>query len=78
MLRTLEVKLLDPRFGDAVHRVIDIAGHMQKHAEPNTVAVARMVIEPLRNTEGFEPTTTVVDGYNVSLWKPNRSDLSAT
>lgn len=59
-------------------RVIDIAGHMQKYAEPNTVAVARMVIEPLRNTEGFEPTTTVVDGYNVSLWKPARSDLLAT
>jgi class 3 adenylate cyclase len=53
-------------------RVIDIAGHMQKHAEPNSVAVARKVIEPMRNTDGFEPTANVVDGYEVSRWKPAR------
>ena len=51
-------------------RVIDIAGHMQKHAEPNSVAVARKVIEPMRNTDGFERTSSVVDGYEVSRWKP--------
>jgi class 3 adenylate cyclase len=49
-------------------RVIDIAGHMQKHAAPNTVAVARKVIEPLRDLRGFETTEQVVDGYEVSRW----------
>lgn len=50
-------------------RVIDIAGHMQKHAEPNTVAVARKVIEPLRDAKGFLPTDKIVDGYEVSHWQ---------
>ncbi len=49
-------------------RVIDIAGHMQKYAEPNTVAVARSIIEPLRDRNGFHPTAKVVDGYEVSHW----------
>jgi len=49
-------------------RVIDIAGHMQKHADPNTVAVSRKVIEPLRDLRGFEATSRVVDGYEVSRW----------
>jgi class 3 adenylate cyclase len=51
-------------------RVIDIAGHMQKHARPGSVAVARKVIEPLRNLEGFEPTEQVIDGYEVAEWVP--------
>jgi class 3 adenylate cyclase len=50
-------------------RVIDIAGHMQKYAEPNTVAVARSIIEPLRDRNGFLPTAKVVDGYEVSQWE---------
>ncbi|MCA0245558.1 MAG: guanylate cyclase [Proteobacteria bacterium] len=54
-------------------RVIDIAGHMQKYAEPNSVAVARKVIEPLRNPEGFEPTDKVVDGYEVAHWTPGKA-----
>jgi class 3 adenylate cyclase len=49
-------------------RVIDIAGHMQKYAKPGSVAVARKVIEPLRNLRGFEPTEQVVDGYEVAQW----------
>ena len=53
-------------------RVIDIAGHMQKYAKPGSVAVARKVIEPLRNTEGFEPTEQVVDGYEVAQWVSGR------
>ena len=50
-------------------RVIDIAGHMQKYADPNTVAVARKIIEPLRQDHGFEQTDKVVDGYEVSSWR---------
>jgi class 3 adenylate cyclase len=50
-------------------RVIDVAGHMQKHAEPNTVLVARKVIEPLRQLEEFAHTSQVVDGYEASVWR---------
>ena len=53
-------------------RVIDIAGHMQKHAKPGSVAVARKVIEPLRDLKGFMPTEKVVDGYEVAQWVPGR------
>ncbi|GEP54686.1 hypothetical protein RSO01_18520 [Reyranella soli] len=55
-------------------RVIDIAGHMQKYAEPNTVAVAHKVIAPLRNPAGFTPTDRVVDGYRVASWRPAQWD----
>jgi class 3 adenylate cyclase len=50
-------------------RVIDVAGHMQKHAEPNTVLVARKIIEPLRQLEEFEHTAQVIDGYEASVWR---------
>ncbi len=50
-------------------RVIDIAGHMQKHAPPNTVCVAKPSIVPLNNTLGFEPTDRVIDGYEVYEWQ---------
>lgn len=49
-------------------RVIDIAGHMQKNAKPNTVCVAKPAIEPLGDRGGFEPSGRVVDGYEVYEW----------
>ena len=53
---------------DVSDRVIDIAGHMQKHAEPMTVSVAKTVVEPLTDREGFEETPKIVDGYQVYAW----------
>ena len=50
-------------------RVIDIAGHMQKNARPNTVCVAKPTIEPLNERNGFEPAGRMVDGYEVYEWK---------
>jgi class 3 adenylate cyclase len=50
-------------------RVIDIAGHMQKNALPNTVCVAKPTIEPLNERTGFEPSGRVVDGYEVYEWR---------
>ena len=50
-------------------RVIDIAGHMQKHARPNSVCVAKPAIEPLNDRIGFEPSGRVVDGYEVYEWE---------
>jgi hypothetical protein len=49
-------------------RVIDIAGHMQKNAKPNSVCVAKPAIEPLNERNGFEPAGRVVDGYEVYEW----------
>lgn len=50
-------------------RVIDIAGHMQKHSPPNNICIAKPAIEPLQERSGFIPTSRVVDGYEVYLWK---------
>ncbi|MBI4546689.1 MAG: adenylate/guanylate cyclase domain-containing protein [Ignavibacteriae bacterium] len=50
-------------------RVIDIAAHMQKNAKPNSVCVAKPVIEPLSERNGFEPAGRVVDGYEVYEWR---------
>jgi len=50
-------------------RVIDIAGHMQKHARPNTVCIAKPTIEPLSERNGFEPSGRMVDGYEVYEWR---------
>jgi class 3 adenylate cyclase len=49
-------------------RVIDIAGHMQKHAEPMTVSVAKTVVEPMTDRQGFQETPKIVDGYQVYAW----------
>lgn len=51
-------------------RAIDIAGHMQKYADPNTIAIARTIVEPLRDVGGFTPASKVVDGYEVYYWSP--------
>jgi class 3 adenylate cyclase len=53
---------------DVSDRVIDIAGHMQKHAEPMTVSVAKTVVEPLTDRAGFQETAKIVDGYQVYAW----------
>jgi class 3 adenylate cyclase len=50
-------------------RAIDIAGHMQKHAAPNTVCIAKPAIEPLGARGGFTPAGREVDGYEVYEWK---------
>lgn len=57
-------------------RVIDVAGHMQKHAEPNTVLVARKVIEPLRQLDEFIHTSQIIDGYEASVWSDKGSAQS--
>lgn len=53
---------------DVSDRVIDIAGHMQKHAEPMTVSIAKIVVEPLSDRAGFQETPKIVDGYQVYAW----------
>jgi class 3 adenylate cyclase len=50
-------------------RVIDIAGHLQKHASPNNICIAKPAIEPLQERAGFVPISKVVDGYEVYTWE---------
>jgi class 3 adenylate cyclase len=57
-------------------RVIDIAGHMQKHAEPMTVSVAKTVVEPMTDRAGFQETPKIVDGYQVYAWSGDESEGS--
>lgn len=49
-------------------RVIDIAGHMQKYAKPDSINIAASAIEPLRNRGGFYETTDVIDEQKVYEW----------
>jgi class 3 adenylate cyclase/predicted Ser/Thr protein kinase len=49
-------------------RVIDIAGHMQKNANPNTLWVSEHVYEQLQDKSGFFALDKVVDGHKVYGW----------
>lgn len=50
-------------------RVIDIAGHMQKHGAVNVVCAAKHALEPfLDRYPGFKATSRVVDGCEVYEW----------
>lgn len=49
-------------------RTIDIAGHMQKYAPPNTILIAKHMIEPVTSRENFVATKRIVDGLEVCEW----------
>lgn len=49
--------------------VIDVAGHMQKYADPDTIFVAEELISSSKVRRGFEPADVEVDGYAVSVWR---------
>jgi hypothetical protein len=50
--------------------VIDLAGHMQKYAAPDTVALSKSAMNLLapQPKEGFRPTNNKVDGLEVCQW----------
>jgi len=50
-------------------QVIDIAGHMQKYAKPNTIYLSGSAFEFLKNRKGFNETTEVIDGQKVYVWR---------
>lgn len=52
-------------------RVIDIAGHMQKHAPVNSILVAKEIIKPIGTYEDFEASNNIVDGLEVCEWHPD-------
>jgi class 3 adenylate cyclase len=48
---------------------IDVAGHMQKYAEPDTIWMAADVFERLTDPGGVEPAGQQVDGRDVFFWR---------
>jgi len=52
-------------------RSIDIAGHMQKYAEPNAIFIGKHVIEEMRSASDFKPVEKQVDGCDVYAWRSN-------
>jgi len=54
--------------------VIDVAGHMQKYADPDTIFVAGDLIRRRKFKQGFTPADTEVDGHAVSVWRGPSAD----
>ncbi|MGM0441766.1 MAG: adenylate/guanylate cyclase domain-containing protein [Elusimicrobiota bacterium] len=49
---------------------IDVAGHLQKAAEPNTIYVTEKSIEPKELYDVFDGVPKLVDEYSVFVWSP--------
>lgn len=49
---------------------IDVAGHLQKKAEPNTINVTEQSIEPKELYDSFKSTPQLIDNYGVLTWSP--------
>ena len=60
----------DSKLEMVVHQVLDVTGHMQKHANPDTLWVSAEVVERLEEQEGFRPASKQVDGHQVFEWSP--------
>lgn len=63
----------DSRLEKIAHRVIDVTGHMQKHASPNTLWVSAQVANHLGDKSGFIPVEKQVDGHRAYEWSPRVS-----
>jgi class 3 adenylate cyclase/uncharacterized protein YggT (Ycf19 family) len=60
------------RMEEVTDRVIDIAGHLQKSAEPDTIWIAKEVLEYIAAKEeegGFKQIQVKVDDHEVVEWK---------
>jgi class 3 adenylate cyclase len=54
--------------------VIDVAGHMQKYAEPDTIFLAGDLVRKKRVARGFAESGTEVDGYATLVWRGPSAD----
>jgi class 3 adenylate cyclase len=61
----------DSKLEKLAHQVIDLTGHMQKYANPNTLWLSDEVWRQLKDRSGFMPTDRKVDGYKVFQWSPS-------
>jgi class 3 adenylate cyclase len=60
----------DSKLEKIADRVIDVAGHMQKHGAPGTLWLSKDVFELLADKTGFREIARDVDGYTVYEWNP--------
>jgi class 3 adenylate cyclase len=60
------------------HRTIDIAGHMQKHASPDTLFMSAEVCNRLPDRSGFRNLGMEIDGHEVFEWSPRLSSVDDT
>jgi class 3 adenylate cyclase/tRNA A-37 threonylcarbamoyl transferase component Bud32 len=58
----------DSRLEKVADHVIDVAGHMQKQAPPNTLWLGAEIQSLLADKSGFHATGQVVDGLEVFEW----------
>jgi len=59
--------------------VIDVAGHMQKYANPDSIYLSRECFESLeKTTNGFAPTDVTVDEFKVYCWEPKTTTSTQT
>lgn len=50
-------------------RVIDIAGHMQKKAQPNSIFIAKQIVKPVDTMLGFAEAGAEIDGLAAYKWE---------
>jgi class 3 adenylate cyclase len=50
-------------------KVIDLAGHMQKSASPDSLWISEDTYRGLGQPKGFRAGNTLVDGHNVYVWR---------
>ena len=58
--------------------IIDVAGHMQKYAAPDSIFVPSDLIRGRKVIRGFTPADTEVDGHAVSIWRGPSADPVAS
>ncbi len=59
--------------------VIDVAGHMQKYANPDSIYLSKECFEMLEKTaEGFAPIDITVDEFKVYCWEPQTGNPEQT
>lgn len=69
----------DSKLQKVADRVIDVAGHMQKHARPNTLWLSSEVYDRLEKKSGFCSAAAQVDGFKVFEWRvPERVPSART
>lgn len=59
----------DTNLEKVVDHIIDVAGHMQKHAGTDTLWLSEELYNALDDRSGFGPAETQVDGLTVYEWK---------
>lgn len=58
----------DSKLEKIADHAIDVAGHMQKHANADALWLSAEVYESLSDKSGFHPVDRQVDGFNVYEW----------